>query len=149
MEKETKSSGEQQREQQQKRDQQQEQQPEQDRRILTDHELDMLANAGKELPKGLDYAQTLYFLCMRKLYDYAKTGNLDPEQGKREKQQIQRIVRQYRLDCDYVLACARRTMAVERAATAYRKAGSDAERLQSAAELLEALDGMMAERVRA
>lgn len=50
--------------------------------------LDKLAYAGGELPDGLDAAESLYFLSMRAVYQFAGAGKLDPEQGKREKGRI-------------------------------------------------------------
>lgn len=108
---------------------------------LTEKELDRLANSGAELPEGLNYADTLYFLCKRALYRYARDTDMPAEQGRRESAKIREIVRAYKMDNDYVLACARRTMAVEQAITEYRKAMDDKERLAAAAQLVMALDG--------
>ncbi len=109
---------------------------------MTEKDLDRLANNGAELPAGLNSADTLYFLAKRALYRFARNTDMSAEQGRRESAKIRDTVKAYRLDNKYVLACARRTMAVEAATTAYRKASSDAERLEAAARLVEALDGV-------
>lgn len=43
---------------------------------------------GVEMPKGLNFAERILFLRFRFLYAYAAMTRMDPEQGKREKQEI-------------------------------------------------------------
>ncbi len=50
--------------------------------------LEDLAFNGAELPKGLRFPEQLLFLRLRCLYAYARQIQMDPEQGKREKQEI-------------------------------------------------------------
>lgn len=47
-----------------------------------------LAFRRQEMPKGLNSAEQLLFLRFRFLYAYAAITQMDPEQGKREKQEI-------------------------------------------------------------
>lgn len=115
---------------------------EKEQQELTEKDLDRLAHKGGELPDGLNCADTLYFLAKRALYRYAKDTDMPAEQGKREGAKIRDMVRAYRLDNDYVLACARRTMAVEGPIKEYLTANNDAQRLDAAARLVEALDGI-------
>lgn len=51
-------------------------------------QLEDLAFNGAELPKGLRFPEQLLFLRLRCLYAYARQIQMDPEQGKREKQEI-------------------------------------------------------------
>ena len=50
--------------------------------------LEDLAFQGSELPEDLAYPEQLLFLRFRYLYAYAKLIQMDPAQGKREKEQI-------------------------------------------------------------
>jgi hypothetical protein len=50
--------------------------------------LEDLAFKRQEMPKGLTYPEQLLFLRFRYLYAYAAMIQMDPEQGKREKQEI-------------------------------------------------------------
>lgn len=50
--------------------------------------LEDLAFRRQEMPKGLTYPEQLLFLRFRFLYAYAGMIRMDPEQGKREKQEI-------------------------------------------------------------
>lgn len=50
--------------------------------------LEDLAFRRQEMPQGLNFAEQLLFLRFRFLYAYAATVQMDPEQGKREKQEI-------------------------------------------------------------
>lgn len=51
-------------------------------------QLEDLAFNGAEMPKGLHFPEQLLFLRFRCLYAYARQIQMDPEQGKREKQEI-------------------------------------------------------------
>lgn len=51
-------------------------------------QLEDLAFNGAEMPKGLCFPEQLLFLRLRCLYAYARQIQMDPEQGKREKQEI-------------------------------------------------------------
>lgn len=50
--------------------------------------LEDLAFRRQEMPKGLTFPESLLFLRFRFLYAYAAMTQMDPEQGKREKQEI-------------------------------------------------------------
>ena len=50
--------------------------------------LEDLAFRRQEMPKGLNFAEQLLFLRFRFLYAYAAMVKMDPEQGRREKQEI-------------------------------------------------------------
>ena len=50
--------------------------------------LEDLAFRRQEMPQGLNFAEQLLFLRFRFLYAYAAMTQMDPEQGKREKQEI-------------------------------------------------------------
>lgn len=50
--------------------------------------LEDLAFRRQEMPSGLNFAEQLLFLRFRFLYAYAAMVQMDPEQGKREKQEI-------------------------------------------------------------
>lgn len=50
--------------------------------------LEDLAFRRQEMPQGLTFAEQLLFLRFRFLYAYAVMVQMDPEQGKREKQEI-------------------------------------------------------------
>ena len=50
--------------------------------------LEDLAFRRQEMPQGLTFAEQLLFLRFRFLYAYAAMVRMDPEQGKREKQEI-------------------------------------------------------------
>ena len=51
-------------------------------------QLEDLAFQGAEMPKGLRFPEQLLFLRFRCLYAYARLIQMDPVQGKREKEQI-------------------------------------------------------------
>ena len=113
---------------------------------MTEQEIEKLAFAGGELPDDMSYGDGLYFLAMRSLYALAKAGQLEPEQGKIEKAKIKRFCKKYMLDTEYAFEIAKRNAATQQARTAYRKAKTDAERLDAAKRLIESLDGVAAER---
>ena len=51
-------------------------------------QLEDLAFRGAEMPKGLRTPEQLLFLRFRHLYAYARQIQMDPAQGRREKEQI-------------------------------------------------------------
>lgn len=59
-------------------------------KVTTEREdwLEDLAFRRQEMPQGLNFAEQLLFLRFRFLYAYAAMTQMDPEQGKREKQEI-------------------------------------------------------------
>lgn len=85
-------------------------------------ELDRLAWAGSELPSGLGYTDTLYFLMLRALYRYAKETNMEAEKGRLEKAKISDAVRQYKADQDITRHCAELMRDTGAARAEYRKA---------------------------
>lgn len=50
--------------------------------------LEDLAFQGAEMPKGLGFPEQLLFLRFRFLYAYARQIQMDPAQGRREKEEI-------------------------------------------------------------
>lgn len=98
--------------------------------------LDRMAYAGCELPPGLPGADALYFEGMRWLYH----SGVSPEQGSREKAEIQRVVREYESGMEMVLNAGRLFARTEQARIALRKARTTEERLEAADRLLEAID---------
>jgi hypothetical protein len=59
---------------------------------MTKDDIIKAAAKGGGLPEGLGPADTFLFLSLRALYDYAKQGDMDKEQGVKEKNAI---LRQY------------------------------------------------------
>lgn len=51
----------------------------------TIHDLELLAHKGAKLPEGLNGAEQILFLGLRRLYAYAKLVQMPPEQGRQEK----------------------------------------------------------------
>lgn len=88
-------------------------------------ELDRLANAGAATPRGLGYADTLYFLMVRSLYQFARAASLTPEDGRREKAKIVEAVRRYRNDEQHAVQRAALNRDTGAARAAYRKARRD------------------------
>lgn len=88
-------------------------------------ELDRLANAGAATPRGLGYADTLYFLMVRSLYQFAREASLTPEDGRREKAKIVEVVRRYRNDERYAVQRAEINRETGAARAEYRKARKD------------------------
>lgn len=105
-------------------------------------ELDRLAYAGIPLPKELNYRDTLYFLGMRYIYKCIK----NPEQGRREKVQLERAVKIYDLDMEAVRRTHDLFSRTESAGDELRKAVTVEERLSAADKLLEAIDGIKVDR---
>lgn len=52
---------------------------------MTVSELEVLAHKGAKLPEGLNGAEQIFFLGMRRLYAYAKISGMSQEQGRQEK----------------------------------------------------------------
>lgn len=115
--------------------------------------LDRLAWAGAETPPGLGYTDTLYFLCLRALYRYAKATGMPPEQGRQEKAKIEEAVRSYRADAALAKHHAEVLRDTGAARAEYRKARKDAQItpylpadltavIAAADKIVEALDGM-------
>ena len=84
-------------------------------------ELDRLANAGAATPRGLGYADTLYFLMVRTLYQFARAASLTAEDGRREKAKIVEAVRRYRNDERHAILRAELHRETGAALAAYRK----------------------------
>ena len=105
-------------------------------------ELDRLAYMGAPLPE-LDYADTLYFLCKRGLYQFYKNGGeLSAEEGKAEAAKIDKAVARYSADVKMSYYHAEILKRVEFAATDYCKADTKEKALVAASRIIEALDGM-------
>ena len=106
---------------------------------MTPDEIEDLAFRGVPLPKGLDGPDTLLFLQLRNLYDYAARVQMPREQGKKEKR---RILRQYedwryadKLRLHYIQVIKR----TEAALSAYFREPS----IQNADKLAEAFQGAL------
>lgn len=91
-------------------------------------DLEDLAFRGAELPKGLSFPQELLFLKFRYLYQYAKIAQMQPEQGKREKQEILSAYMLDRVNDMLYQNCVELWKNVEAASVAIRK---DAELIQN------------------
>lgn len=52
---------------------------------MTINDLELLAHKGAKLPAGLNGAEQIFFLGLRRLYAYAKLSGMLPEQGSQEK----------------------------------------------------------------
>lgn len=91
-------------------------------------ELEDLAFRGAELPKGLPFPQELLFLKFRYLYQYAKIAQMQPEQGRREKQEILNAYVIDKANDTLYRQCTKLWKNVEAAATAVRK---DADLMQN------------------
>ena len=107
--------------------------PEEVKRLAQDEkakceELEDLAFRGAELPKGLPFPQELLFLKFRYLYQYAKITQMQPEQGKREKQEILNAYVLDRVNDVLYRNCVELWKNVESASAAIRK---DAELIQN------------------
>lgn len=83
--------------------------------------LEDLAFNGAEMPKGLTYPEQLLFLRFRFLYAYAAMTQMDPEQGKREKQEILVTYIGDLANHQLYLGCSDMWKRVEAAANAIRK----------------------------
>lgn len=88
-------------------------------------ELDRLANAGAATPCGLGYADTLYFLMVRALYQFARAASLTADDGRREKSKILDAVRRYRNDERHAILRAELHRETGAALAAYRKARAE------------------------
>ena len=83
--------------------------------------LEDLAFRRQEMPKGLNFAEQLLFLRFRFLYAYAAMVQMDPEQGKREKQEILVAYIGDLANHQLYLGCSDMWKRVEAAANAIRK----------------------------
>lgn len=121
-------------------------------------ELDRMANAGAATPRGLGYADTLYFLMVRALYQFARAASLTPEDGRREKAKIVEAVRRYRNDERSAMERAEFYRDTGAARAAYRKARGEIGKattlylppevvavIAAADRLVETMDGMKIE----
>ena len=93
--------------------------------MMEPDELDRLANAGAATPCGLGYADTLYFLMVRALYQFVRSASLSAEFGRREKAKIVEAVRRYRTDERVEMHYADRNRETGAALAAYRKARAE------------------------
>lgn len=111
-----------------------------EKREYTGEEVEDLAWAGGELPEDMGYGDQMYFLMLRALYAFARTSQMDMEQGKREKARVQAACKKWLLDEQYAIFLGQLQIRTEAARTAYRK-----ERTQENADkLLEVLDNVAA-----
>lgn len=125
--------------------------------MMEPEELDRLANAGAATPSGLGYADTLYFLMARALYQFARAASLTAEDGRREKAKIVETVRRYRNDERHAILRAELSRETGAARAEYRKARKDMGAaaaylpaqivavIAAADRLVEIMDGMMIE----
>ena len=51
-------------------------------------EMEILANKGARMPEGLNGAEQILFLGLRRLYAYAKISGMSPEEGRQEKSSL-------------------------------------------------------------
>lgn len=89
---------------------------------MSPEELEDLAYQGLPLPEGMkSQAQILLYLSFRSLYDFAKRVQMDPEQGKREKEEILYAFRINSFIEDLGNEQQNQWRRIERAAAAYAK----------------------------
>lgn len=111
-----------------------------EKRVYTGDELEDLAYNGAALPEDLSVGETLTFLMFRSLYEYARQTQMPQEQGRREKARILDQCKRYVLDDLYVKYVAELNQRTELGRREYRKAQTDADRLNAAEKLIEAID---------
>lgn len=104
----------------------------------TVNEIEDMAFQGRELPEEFNAAEVLLFLMFRNLYDFAKRVQMNPAQGKREKQRIWATCKKYALDQELAKYQAQVILETEQVRREYRKAPS----LEAADRLMLALDNI-------
>lgn len=83
--------------------------------------LEDLAFQGAEMPKGLHFPEQLLFLRFRFLYAYARQIQMDPAQGRREKEEIVTEYMGHLADHILYMGCNELWKNTEAAANAIRK----------------------------
>lgn len=110
---------------------------------MTVIEIEDLAYRGEELPRELNYPETLLFMMFRSLYEFARWSKMNREQGKREKQRILRLYENERRIRDFdekLTACHVKLIKdSELAKTACRKNPTP----ENALRLCDILDGLL------
>jgi len=110
--------------------------------------IDRLAYTGADTPDGLDYAETLRFLMLRALYDYARQVNMPSERGKVEKKKIEAAVKSCQADrklAKYHADILRDTGAERVAYRQARHAGDTTAAIEAADRIVSLLDNVAIE----
>lgn len=116
-------------------------------RAYTMDEIEDMAIEGRELPQGMNYADTLLFLMYRSLYEHAAIVQMDQDQGKREKARILAAHKRYMLDQEIEHHTSQLWLGIEQAASRYNKAQTVGEAIQAADSMMLALYRMPVNRI--